>query len=324
MQNYVQLLRQYVGNQKLILSGSASVIRDERGRILLQQRRDVGLWSVPGGGQELGESILDTARREVFEEMGLHVELKRLLALYTSPRLDAIYPNGDVTQLVVPCFECEITGGELKMQEAEVTAVGWFDSFDALPLTPFARAVLRDAQKFRGEAFFQIDEDCGIIRRDGNNSLSYMQWLRQFIGTRKVIMPGAAAFIRDNSGRVLLQKRRDNSLWAFPGGGQEIGESATDTVRREVYEEMGLQIEPQRLIGIYTSSEFDKTYPNGDQVQMFISFFECKVTGGALRMQEEEVLQVGWYDVNDLPPMQHCCAIKMQDAKNFQGEAFFR
>jgi len=137
-------------------------------------------------------------------------------------------------------------------------------------------------------------------------------------------MPGTAALIRDERGRVLLQKRRDNSMWAFPGGGMELGESATDTIRRKVCEELGLPVEPRRLIGIYSSSEFDQTYPNGDRVQMFISFFECKNLGGAVRMQEDEVLEVGWFDVNDLPPLQHCCAVKMQDAKNFQGEAFIR
>lgn len=75
---------------------------------------------------------------------------------------------------------------------------------------------------------------------------------------------------------------------------------------------------------------FDKVYPNGDEIQMSVAFFECAITGGALktespfRMQADEVLGLGWFDLNDLPPMQTCCAAKAQDAQVFQGEAFFR
>ncbi|MBI5301419.1 MAG: NUDIX domain-containing protein [Chloroflexi bacterium] len=322
--NYVGWLRKYVGNQKLILTGTAAVIRDEHGRVLLQQRRDNGLWSLPGGGTELGESVLDTNRREVREEMGVEVAVKHLIGLYTSPRLDVSYPNGDVSQIVVPCFECAITGGELKRQESEVLNVGWFDLGQTPPLTSFAQVVLRDVERYRGQAFFELDEDREVPHRNGNNTQSYAQWIRQSIGRQKFIISGTAALIRDDRGHVLLQKRRDNSLWGFPGGAIELGESATDAVRRETCEEMGLDVEPQRLIGIYTASEFDKTYPNGDQVQMFISFFECQVVGGAIRMQADEVLDVGWFDLDDLPPMQHCCAVKARDVRVFRGEAFVR
>ncbi len=321
---YAFWLRQFVGTQKLLLTGTAAVMRDARGRVLLQQRRDNGLWSLPGGGTELGESAVDTNRREVREEMGVEVAVKHLLGVYTSPRLDVIYPNGDQTQIVVPCFECEIIGGVLRPQESEVLAIDWYDWAHLPPLTPFARVVLRDAQNFRGEAFFVLEEDRGVTPTNGNHPQSYAQWLRQYIGHTKFILSGTAALIRDERGRVLLHKRSDNHLWGFPGGAMELGESVADTVRREVREEVGLQVEPHRLIGIYTASEFDKTYPNGDQVQMFISFFECRVIGGAIQMQEAEVLEVGWFDLNDLPPMQHCCAVKARDALQFTGAAFIR
>ncbi len=154
----------------------------------------------------------------------------------------------------------------------------------------------------------------------------YVQWLRQFIGHDKIFINGTAALIRNDQGRVLLQRRSDNGLWGFPGGAQELGESAMDAIQREVCEEVGLNVVPKRLIGIYTSPLFDKVYPNGDQVQMSISFFECEVLGGELKMQEDEVLELRWFDLDELPPMQPCCAVKAQDARYFaeRGEAFFR
>ncbi len=152
----------------------------------------------------------------------------------------------------------------------------------------------------------------------------YAKWLRQYVGHARIIINGTAACIRDESGQVLLQRRLDNGLWGFPGGTQELGESAMDCVRREVKEEVGLEVEPRRLIGIYTSPQFDKVYPNGDQAQMFISFFECDIVGGSLQMQEDEVMEIRWFDLNNLPSMQNCCEAKAADVKVFRGEAFFR
>jgi ADP-ribose pyrophosphatase YjhB (NUDIX family) len=155
-------------------------------------------------------------------------------------------------------------------------------------------------------------------------SLSYAEWLRGRVGHQKIFVTASAAFVRDRLGRVLLQKRRDNCEWGFPGGAQELGESATDTVRRETREEMAVTIRPERLIGIYSSSDFDKTYPNGDQAQTFTSFFDCRYVGGEIKKQDAEVLEAGWFDSGDIPPLQPCCAIKMRDAMRFSSEAFFR
>jgi 8-oxo-dGTP diphosphatase len=325
--NYVQWLRKYVGNHKLILTGTAAMVRDEQGRVLLQQRRDNGLWSLPGGGTELGENAIETNAREVREEMGVEVAVKHLLGLYTSPSLDVKYPNGDETQIVVPCFECVITGGELKKQESEVLDLGWFDLADANlpPLTSFAQVVLRDAERYSGKAFFELERDHITPHRNGDDSASYVQWLRSHVGKQRVVLTGAGSVIRDERGRVLLQKRSDDGLWALPGGLQELGESLADTVRRETCEEVGLQVEPRALIGVYTAPELDRSeFPNGDQAQMFIALFDCAVIGGKLQAQESEVLELGWFDLDDLPTVIKSTAIHARDAKHFRGEAFVR
>lgn len=63
--------------------------RDERGRILLVRRGDSGMWALPGGTVEWGETLRSTARRELFEEAGVQtVELGELLGTFSAPDRD--------------------------------------------------------------------------------------------------------------------------------------------------------------------------------------------------------------------------------------------
>lgn len=65
--------------------GVAVVVRDQRGWILLERRRDCGLWGLHGGRIEPGESVAEAAVREVREETGLTVVVQRLLGVYSDP-----------------------------------------------------------------------------------------------------------------------------------------------------------------------------------------------------------------------------------------------
>ena len=154
----------------------------------------------------------------------------------------------------------------------------------------------------------------------------YLGRLRECVGHDLLLVPAAAACIRDEEGRVLLVRRSDgDNLWSLPGGGMELGERAAETVVREVREEIGLEVEPVALIGVYSSPEYVFGYPNGDQVQPVIVFFECRVVGGELEPDQEEILEGRYFGPEDeLPPLLPCCAAKARDAFVFRGQAFFR
>jgi len=146
------------------------------------------------------------------------------------------------------------------------------------------------------------------------------------MGHDLLLVPSAVACIRDSDRRILLLRRSDgDDLWGFPGGAMEPGERAADAVVREVREEIGLVVEPVQLIGVYSTPEYAFAYPNGDQVQPVTIFFDCRVVGGEIRPDLEEILAARYFGHDDeLPPLRPCCVAKARDAFAFDGQAYFR
>jgi len=157
--------------------------------------------------------------------------------------------------------------------------------------------------------------------------LPYMRWLRAFVGAAPLLMTCVAACIRDAQGRVLLMRRggEASELWGFPGGAMELGESVVEAAAREVREEVGLEILPERLIGIYSSPEYAFRYANGDAVQVVVLFFECRVLSGTPTPDAEEALAVRFFGAEEEPPpLRLCCQAKLRDAFAWRGEVFVR
>ncbi len=116
-----------------IRPGVGAIILDEDGRILLERRSDLGLWGLPGGWMDIGESAEGAVVREVAEETGLVVEVERLVGVHSDPRKGAItaYPSGHVVHFVVVVFECRRLSGELQISH-ESTDLAYFAA-DELP-----------------------------------------------------------------------------------------------------------------------------------------------------------------------------------------------
>ena len=115
-----------IGQNGTLRVGCSAVIFDkDREKILLTRREDNNQWCLPGGGMEPGESASETCIREVEEETGLQVRIKRLIGVYTTPDELIVYRDGNKIQLVAMCFEAEIVGGELQLS-SETTEYGYF------------------------------------------------------------------------------------------------------------------------------------------------------------------------------------------------------
>jgi ADP-ribose pyrophosphatase YjhB (NUDIX family) len=113
------------------------------------------------------------------------------------------------------------------------------------------------------------------------------------------LVPGASAIVVDQHGRILLQRRRDNSRWALPGGVMEIGEDIGRTAAREVEEETGIEVELEHVVGVYSDPDHVFAYDDGEVRQEFSVCIACRMKGGQLR-PGDEALEASFFKPDEL------------------------
>jgi ADP-ribose pyrophosphatase YjhB (NUDIX family) len=112
-----------------------AVVTDPEGRLLLVLRGrapSAGLWSIPGGKVEPGETLVEAVRREVLEETALEVELGRYVGTVERPA-----PHG--ATFVIHDFTARPVGLATGVRAGDDAAdVGWFTRAElgALPCVP--------------------------------------------------------------------------------------------------------------------------------------------------------------------------------------------
>lgn len=132
MSNYIMDMRKRIGHAPLMICGASTIVVNEMGEVLMQQRSDDGHWGYPGGSVELYEQVEDAAKRELYEEVGVIADELELLGVFSGERLRHVYPNGDQASIVDIVFVCRKYHGELRCQPEEVLRLGFFP-LDQLP-----------------------------------------------------------------------------------------------------------------------------------------------------------------------------------------------
>lgn len=114
-------------------AGVAVIILNQENQVLLQKRADVGLWGIPSGHVEIGETVSEAIMREVKEETNLDIRIEKLIGVYSDPDSQVFnYPNGKAVHFITTCFLAEITKGELKCNSDESLEIKFFGQ-DNLP-----------------------------------------------------------------------------------------------------------------------------------------------------------------------------------------------
>ncbi|GAB1420452.1 hypothetical protein MASR2M15_05500 [Anaerolineales bacterium] len=134
--------------------GVMCITEDQAGQILLSQRSDLGVWNLPGGRLDVGESLITGGLREVKEETGIEADFKRFLGLY--------YLDGWGRMNIL--LQAEARGGKLVDSGFETKANAYFPP-TAIP------------DSFWGHEYLIAQEagNCHIIRSEAS-ALRRVKW----------------------------------------------------------------------------------------------------------------------------------------------------
>lgn len=117
------------------------------GKVLLVQRAKapVGLWSLPGGQVEWGETALAAAARELMEETGITARLSAFVGLYEIIRQDPPF------HYAIACYGGFWTAGEASAS-SDALAARWAapEELDSLEFAPRVREAIVRAQALLG------------------------------------------------------------------------------------------------------------------------------------------------------------------------------
>ena len=156
------------------------------------------------------------------------------------------------------------------------------------------------------------------------NNMEYYKILRQKLKSEQLIMPSAiGAIVKDNE--ILLVKKVSEDKWSLPGGFQELNESIEETVIREIKEELNMDAKIGELISIFSSNKWITNFYDGSKIQQIMFFFRLVVnlSKANIVLQESELVDHGFFDLNNLPQnMPECCVQKCEDLICFKGKVF--
>jgi 8-oxo-dGTP pyrophosphatase MutT (NUDIX family) len=129
----------------------------------------------------------------------------------------------------------------------------------------------------------------------------FIRSLRETAGQQLLWLPGVTAIVFDDEGRVLLGRRADNGKWSLIGGIPEPGEQPAACAVREVHEETAVHCVAERVVLVQALDPVH--YPNGDVCQYMDISLRCRAVGGEARVNDDESLDVGWFEVDALPQL---------------------
>lgn len=141
----------------------------------------------------------------------------------------------------------------------------------------------------------------------------FIRRIRASAGHQLLHLPGVSAVVFDDEGRVLLGRRADTGGWAIIGGIPEPGEQPADAVVREVHEETAVRCAPEHVV-LVEAMKRPVTYPNGDVCQFMDICFRAVAVGGEARVNDEESLEVGWFTLDALPPLEEFAVQRIKQA----------
>jgi 8-oxo-dGTP pyrophosphatase MutT (NUDIX family) len=129
MIEYISNMRKKIGHDRLLVAGAGIIVCKDR-KVLLQKRRDNSCWAIHGGCVEIGETVENTAKRELLEETGLIANTIELFGVFSGEDMLYTYPNGDEVYIISTIYICKDFAGVSISETNETVGLKWFDIDD--------------------------------------------------------------------------------------------------------------------------------------------------------------------------------------------------
>ena len=124
---------------------------------------------------------------------------------------------------------------------------------------------------------------------------SYLKSVREKVGHDLLTMTAVSISIFDTEGRLLLGRDAEMDCWTLPGGGIDPREQPADAATRECFEETGLLVKIDALIGVFGGPEFLIHYPNGDVTYYTTVAFRGSIVGGSHQPMDGEFSDLRYF-----------------------------
>ncbi len=236
----------------------AGVVIKQEGKYLLVQEKQpkaYGLWNLPAGRVDVGDTIEQTAIKEAKEESGYDVELVRKIGIF----------QNDATEAVKHAFEAKIIGGELKFPEDELLDAKWF--------------TIEEIENMKDELRGRwILEAINVTEKEFPRGV-------EIVG---------GALMENQEGKIFMAKApKWANKWTFPGGHIEPGEGIVEALVREAKEEAGIEnIQP---IGVVSFGELINSKDFHRPAHFIYFDVYCKVNSSEIKLDNYELTEYGWF-----------------------------
>ncbi|KAA8784278.1 NUDIX domain-containing protein [Paenibacillus amylolyticus] len=130
--------------------------------------------------------------------------------------------------------------------------------------------------------------------------MGYIEMLRGQVGDAPLILVRPSVMIVNDKCEILLVRHMDNT-WGVPGGIMELGETVEESARREVREEIGIEIKKMQLYGVFSGDQLYAKLRNGDEYYNVVIGYICTEYEGELNPDGVEVLEARFYHPTELP-----------------------
>jgi ADP-ribose pyrophosphatase YjhB (NUDIX family) len=107
------------------------------------------------------------------------------------------------------------------------------------------------------------------------------------------------AVVFDGQERLLMVREKADGLWSLPGGWADVGFSPSEVAAKEVREETGLTVQPERLIAVFDK----KCHPHPPHLHyVYKIFIGCRLIGGEIKTAFD-TLDAGFFTEDSIPAL---------------------